>query len=182
MASIQVNATWANGKTLGEFCKILQQRMTYMNETARDSVAACALNVLKGIRTITKVAKLSSIKVDVEIDNTLYPSYTTRSAKKPLCVRFKGSNQRYVGKERLAIAGSPADIKTWHVFRFQDKLSPKMKTYLILAPSRQAAKAKAKQIVRSRQVRFAGLAKRAIGVLMMKTSTKNVSDAAPARV
>lgn len=57
-----------------------------------------------------------------------------------------------------------------------------MTTYLILAPSTQAAKAKAKQIVRSRQMKYAGLARRAISMLMMKTSTKNVSDNVPARV
>lgn len=68
------------------------------------------------------------------------------------------------------------------MYRFQDALSPKMTTYLILAPSRQAAKAKAKQIVRSRQIRYAGLARRAISMLMMKTSTKNVADNVPMRV
>lgn len=182
MASIQVNATWANGKTLGEFCKILQERMKYMNETARDSIAACAINVLKGIRTVTKVAKESSIKVKVDADNTLYPSCTTRSAKKILCVRYKGSNERYTGNERLVSTGAAGKMNAFNVYRFEDTLSPKLTKYLIIAPSRQAAKAKAKQIVRSRQIRYAGLARRAVSVLMMKTGTKNVADNVPMRV
>lgn len=181
MASIQVNASW-NGKTLGDFAKVLQQRMKYMNETARDSIAACALQVLRSIRAVTKVAKPSSIKVNVEVDQTLFPSYTTHSAKKRLCVRYKGSNQRYMGKERLVAAGTPTSIKGWQVFRFQDMLSPHMTTYLIVAPTTQAAKAKAKQIVRSRLVRYAGLARRAISMLMQKTFTKNVADNVPPRV
>ena len=182
MASIQVNASWANGKTLGDFCKVLQQRMTYMNETARDSVAAFAINILKGVRTITKVAKAASIKVKVEVDNTLYPSCTTKSAKKTLCVRYKGSNERYMGNERLVSTGASGKMNTFYVYRFEDTLSSKLTKYLIVAPSAQAAKAKAKQIVRSRQMRYAGLARRAISMLMMKTSTKNVADNVPARV
>ena len=53
---------------------------------------------------------------------------------------------------------------------------------MIAATTSAAAKAKAKQIVRSRQMRYAGLAKRALGVLMMKTGTKRVADAVPQRV
>lgn len=156
--------------------------MKYMNETARDSVAACALNVLRGIRTVTKVAKPSTIKVKVEPDQTLFPSFTKQGAKKKPCVRYKGSRQRYSGKEHVVLAGNPVKINTWMVYRFTDTLSPKLNTYLILAPSTQAAKQKARQIVRSRQMRYAGLAKRAISMLMMKTGTRNVSDNVPMRV
>jgi hypothetical protein len=182
MASIQVNASWANGKTLQEFCKVLQERMKYMNETARDSIAACAINVLKGIRSVVKVAKPAKQKVEVTIDNRLYFSVTTQGGKKIPCLRMKGSNQRYVGNEKLVLAEHPVDAKMWQVFRFQDKLSPKLTTYLIAAPNMASAKNKARKIVSSRIIRFAGLAKRAVSMLMMKTSTKNVNDNVPQRV
>ena len=45
------------------------------------------------------------------------------------------------------------------------------------------AKRKAKDIVRRRQIRYAGLARRAIGILMQKTSTKTkVNDKVPMNV
>ena len=182
MASIQIHASWASGKTLQAFAKVLQERMKWMNETARGSIAACAIQVLRSIRSVTRVAKLSSIKVEVQCDNTLYPSVTSHSARKTVCIRTKGSNQRYYGKERLARCDGDVDFKTWKVYRFLDKLSSKQTTYLIIAPSQSAAKSKAKSIVRGRQIRYAGLAKRALSVLMMKTVTKTVSDNVPPRV
>ena len=181
-ASIQINASWANGKTLKEFGRVLQERMKYMNETARDSIAACAINVLKGIRSVVKVAKPDKQKVNVEVANQLYFSVTTHGSKTIPCLRIKGSNQRYVGTEKFVVAGEPVDAKSWKVFRFQDKLSPKLTTYLIAAPNMAIAKAKARKIVSSRVVRFAGLAKRAVSMLMMKTNTKNVNDNVSARV
>lgn len=182
MATIQINTTWANNKTLADFAKVLKQRMTYMNETARSSIAACALQVLRSIRAVTRVAKLSTIKVKVEVDTTLYPSYTTKSAHKKLCARWRGSDYRYTGKEPLVVAGSPSNLKTWQIYRFKDMLSNKQTEYLIAAPSPSAAKARAKQIVRSRQIRYAGLARRALSMLMQKTFTKNVADNVPAHV
>ena len=182
MASINISASWANGKTLQDFCKILQERMKYMNESARDSVAACAINVLKGIRSVVKVAKPNKQKVEVKVDNKLYFSVTTQGGKKIPCIRIKGSGQRYSGNERVVFAGEPVDAKTWQIFRFQDKLSKNLTTYLIAAPNMASAKDKARRIVSSRVIRFAGLAKRAISMLMMKTSTKNVNDNVPQRV
>ena len=78
--------------------------MKWMGETARDSIAACAITLLKAIRTVTKVAKPSGIKVDVVVDNTLQPSYATFSSKKVLCVRYRGSKQRYKGIEKIVAA------------------------------------------------------------------------------
>ena len=183
MASVQINASFADGATLHQFGKIIAERMKWMRETARDSIAACAINVLKSIRTITRVAKLSSIKVNVKVDTTLYPSYFTQSAKKSLCVRYRGSNQRYHGEEKVVAAEAPSKISTWLVFRWQDTLDPKLRSYLIIAPSASSAKAKAKSIVRARQIRYAGLAKRALGVLMHKTATnQNPQDNVPRQV
>lgn len=182
MAAIQINASWANGKTLGEFAKVLQQRMKYMRETARDSVAACAINVLKGIRTITKVAKPSKVKVNLKPESNLYLSFTTQSGRKHPCLRLKGSNQHYVGNERFVVASNPTNTNGWQVYRFTDTLSKNLTTYLIAAPSAAQAKAKVRQMLQSRIMRFAGLARRAISFLMMKTSTKNINDSVPMRV
>lgn len=91
-ASVRIHASVGNGVTLNKFAEILQQRMQYMNETARDSVVACALQALRSIRTVTKVAKLKGIKPALKLENTLYPSWTYKSGKKGVCLRIKGSN------------------------------------------------------------------------------------------
>lgn len=150
MASVRINASFANGATLQEFGRIISERMKWMRETARGSIAACAIQVLKSIRTVTKVAKLSSIKVEVKADTSLFPSYTTQGGSKLLCIRYKGSRQRYAGAEKLVLADKPVNIGNWSVFRFTDSLDPKLTSYMIIAPSMSGAKAKAKSIVRSR--------------------------------
>ena len=182
-ANVTISATW-HGKGLDALQKVLQDRMKYMHETARESVAAMMITTLQSLRTMTKVAKLSSIKVTVQAEESLRLGWETKGGKKKPCLRVAGSGQKYSGAERFVLAQVPTKSaqKTWQVYRFTDTLSPKRTTYLIAAPSAASAKAKAKAIVRSRQIRFAGLAKRALGVLMMKTGTKRVNDAVPQRV
>jgi len=182
-ATVAISANW-HGQGLDALQKVLQSRMKYMHETARESVAAMMITTLQSIRAMTKVAKLSSIKVTVKPDETLRLGWYTVGGKRKPCMRLAGSGQRYKGTERVTFAGNPPKDaeRSWSVFRFTDSLSPKMTTFLIAAPSAASAKAKAKQIVRSRQMRYAGLAKRALSVLMMRTSTKRVNDPVPQRV
>ena len=72
-----------------------------MNESARDSVAACAINALRGIRTVTKVMKPSGIKVKVELESRLVASYSTRGNKSKFqVIRIAGTKVRYQGPER----------------------------------------------------------------------------------
>ena len=75
-AGVHISMTFGNGLTMQQFGQVIQERMKWMKETARDSIVACAITALKAIRTITRVAKLSSIKVEVTPDTTLYPSFT----------------------------------------------------------------------------------------------------------
>ena len=182
-AAVTISASW-HGKGLDALQKVLQDRMKYMHETARESVAAMMITTLQSLRTMTKVAKLSSIKVTVQAEESLRLGWLTKGGVKKACLRLAGSGERYGGSERLVLAAVPTRgaEKSWQIYRFTDSLSPKRATYLIAAPSAASAKSKAKDIVRSRQIRYAGLAKRALGVLMMKTGTKRVADAVPQRV
>lgn len=183
MVKVSCNALFGDGTPLKDFGKIIQSRMKYLDETARDSIAACAVTFLKSLRTVTRVAKVSSIKVSVKNDASLYPSFSTRGGHKILCVRHTGSKARYDGDERIVSAGKPEKMQSWGVFRWTDNGDGKLRNYIIVAPSQSAAKAKAKSIVRSRQIRYAGLAKRALGTLMHKVSTKqNPKDPVPQRV
>ncbi len=184
-ASIQIHASGSNGTTLKQFGEILQKRIEYLNESARGSITACALQVLRSIRTVTKVAKLKNIKPTLKIENALYPSWMTRSGKKNVCLRIKGSNQRYVGTEKLIFAQNPTRgmDKTWKVYSFADEFSKNKKKYLLAAPNQTLAKEKARKVIARYAMRYAGLAKRALSMLMMKTySGKTEHDNVPAHV
>lgn len=184
-ASVQIHATAGNGATLKQFAEILQKRMQYMNETARDSIAACALQVLRSLRTVTRVAKPKGIKPELKAENQLYPSWTTKSGKKGVCLRIKGSNQKYAGTEKMIFAQQPTRgmDKLWKVWSFVDPYSKSQKKYMLAAPNLTIAKQKAKAVISRYAMRFAGLAKCALSMLMMKTYTgKKENDNVPAHV
>ena len=135
MAGVTIKASFADGATIQKFGEIIQERMKWMRGTARDSIAACAITALKSIRTITKVAKASGIKVDVKPDASLFPSYTTQGGHKRPCLRYRGSRQRYVGDSKVAFADTLTDIGKWQVYSFLDTNSKSKSHYLIVAPS-----------------------------------------------
>ena len=185
MAHVQIHATVGSNMTLKKFSEILASRMEYLNESARGSVAACALQVLRSIRTKTKVAKMSGIKPELVAANEYYPSYSTRSNKyRQPCIRMKGSNARYMGDRKVVFAVRPQTgmEKSWHVWYVKDKYSKKKRSYLIAAPSKAIAKATAKKLISRHALRYAGLARRAVSVLMMKTFNKGIADNVPAYV
>lgn len=179
MSAVHVKASGAGFGTLEKLSEIVALRMKYMNETARGAVAACALNVLASIRSATRVAKPSGAKVKVKRNSSLYFSYSTRGSAHVPCLRVRGSGARYAGQEKMVLAQAPekgAD-KTWQVYEFEDEYSKTYAKYLIPAPSQSAAKQKAKQIVRKRIARYAGLAKRAVGALMKKAFNTGAAEA-----
>lgn len=102
--AIQIRTSFGDRGTIQTLSNILAARMKYMNETARDSIAALAINVLKSIRSVTKVAKKSGMKADVKKDNTLVVSCTTANGKRLPCARIAGSNTRYTGNETTIIS------------------------------------------------------------------------------
>ena len=114
---VQIRSTFGNTGTIQTLSKLLQERMKYMKETARDSIAAMAINILRGIRTVTKVAKKSSIKVEVKKEGQLYPSFYSVGKTKRLCLRTTGTKARYQGNEIL-VGGQKMPTKNQHVFRW----------------------------------------------------------------
>lgn len=173
---VKITTEFGQGGTIQTLADILQQRMKYMGETARDSSAAVAINMLKSIRTITKVAKPEKVKVQVKRDTSFYPSAYWEGGKKKLCIRITGSKQHYRGSEKQAWCNEKAPLKTQGIYRFTDEHKGTKTEYLIVAPSVSAAKQKAKMIVQGRVKKFAGLAKRALAWLMFKTNSRTVID------
>ena len=181
-AGMHVDASFGSGKTLNQFADLIRQRMAWMNETARDSVAACAVTALRGIRTVTKVMKPSRIKVNVQLDGRLMASYTTRGKSKFPVIRMAGTKVRYTGPERQRFAIGSKQTRDAHVYRFVDEYSKDRPEYLIAAMSAKEAQMYAKKLVSRKAARYAGLAKRAVSFMMMKTVTKRVNDNVPINV
>ena len=174
MVKITTSFGNSSGDGINALSNIISQRMKYLGETARNSIAATAITVLRSLRTITKVAKPSSIKVEVKKEGGLYPSCYSVGKTKKLCLRITGTKNRYYGPETI-IGTEKQPLKTQSVYRYTYEKNGKKKEYLIIAGSMGQAKKKAKAIGVKR-LTFAGLAKRALGILMFKTNTRSVSD------
>lgn len=76
MAKVTVKASFG-GAGIRKLQDLISDRMRYLGETANQSVAAVAINALKGVRAVTKVAKKSSIKVEVEPMAQMFPSFSS---------------------------------------------------------------------------------------------------------
>lgn len=174
MANVTIKASFG-GAGIKKLQDLISDRMRYLGETANQSVAAVAINALKGVRTVTKVAKKSSIKVQVEPMAQMFPSFSSDGGRRRLCIRMKGSNRRHFGPETI-VKSNDAPVSRQHVYKWVDVNRKTEKTYLIIAASSSEARNKAKAMCRKRALRYAGLAKRAIGMLMFKTNTKKVND------
>ena len=174
MNGFTIRATIGNGHTLKEFMKVLNQRNKYLEETSHASITASALDILRSIRVETMVARLSSTKTDnVKPHPALRLAFSTLGTKKVPCLR--NGKIRYVKQpsERIVFESleKGAKVYVWEYIRGQKKT-----TYYIVANSANQAKRKVKDIVKKRMMRYRGLAKRAISVLMQKTFNQSIVD------
>jgi len=188
--TVQITATYADGKTLDEFKRVLDARRKYLNETAFQSIHAMAVETLKSVRSLTKVAKPSGIKVDLTPRTDLKFSYyhvtaATTGSKSGVRMCIRGaSGMRFednqIGKF-VFVDLKGAKLASVQVYQFKD-VTGDNKVYLICATSQSKAKKAAQNIVARRLLRYAGLAKRAVSALMIKTNNKGPADAVSARV
>lgn len=141
--------------------------MKYLKETAHDALTACALDILRSVRAMTRVAKASSTKIDVKLASGMTFSFTAASSKKTPCLRvgkmryYKKPNERIVYTSLL----KTAKVYTW----IYDRGNGKTTVYYIVADSAGGAKAKAKELLKKRVDMYRGLARRALSILMKKT-------------
>ncbi len=182
MAGAVVQIDGASVRAIDGFAKILESRQTYLGETAEASVRAMMSDVLRSIRSTTKVAKVSSIKVNVERNDILSVSYFTQGGVRKMCFRF-GNGARLVGngegKQRYAECHG-RKLRDLAAYTFDDVEANTR--YLIAAPSKGAATKAARKIVASRLLRYRGLARRAISALMIKTHSRAPGDTFGRRV
>lgn len=202
--SVEIKVDYAGGHTIAELSKTLQARMKYLNESAFQSIHATAVNALTSIRAGTRVAKATGLKVNLVERADLHFSYQTQgsslrisvgtgkaSGMKPnrkMCLRH-GADAKIAavyspgGDERIRfVSCHGVPLRTVKVYEFVDDCAESKLKYLIAAPSAAIAKKAAREIVARRLLRYAGLAKRAVSALMVKTNTKGPSDLVSARV
>ena len=187
---VKIVATYADGKTLDEFSRVLKSRQKYLNETAFQSIHAMMVETLKSIRGVTRVAKAAGIKVNVAQRSDLKFSYyslgaaqTGSKAAVRMCVRTIGGTRLEDGQDGKFVFADVHGVKSAavHVFEFKD-VDGDGKVYLISATSQSRAKRAAQNIVARRLLRYAGLARRAISALMIKTNPRGPADPVSARV
>lgn len=174
MSGFTIKATVGNGHTMEEFMKVLDKRNQYLEETSHASITASALDILRSIRVETMIAKLASTKTDnVKPYPALQLSFRTLGTKKVPCLR--NGKTRYIkqASERIVFESveKGAKVYVWEYIRGEKK-----NIYYIVADSISQAKRKVKDIVKKRMMRYRGLAKRAISVLMQKTYNQSVID------
>lgn len=205
MAGAVVQIDGASLRALDGFRGILEARQTYLGETAEASVRAMMVDALKSLRSTTKVAKVSSIKVELKERGDLHFSYyatgkisefrdrknigeTALKVPVKMCVRNAGGiriKDNSCGKIRFADCRGhkSRDIKC---YEFADQYDIGRQhfndLYLIAAPSKGTAAKSARKIVATRLLRYRGLARRAVSALMIKTHSRAPSDTFGRRV
>lgn len=168
-----VEVTVGDNKTLEQFEKLLEDRIVYLKESARNGIAACAIDFLRSVRATTKQAKVSTVTSDVQVylNTQLYPSFKTVGKKRVFCLRYNGSKQEYKGAGNVRITDKGAKVSTQHVYNYTLRTKKKIVPYLIVATSEAVALRWAKNFKKKLGMRFSGLAKMALTTLMMKSVT-----------
>lgn len=174
-ANVRIDMT-ADGKPIEALQRLIAQRIQYTNESAKEALAACAIQILISLRAITAVAKAQ--KVDMQIESALYASYFKNGSVIIPCIRFKGSNARYMSNNKIIWETNGVKFKSCQVFSFVDKRGDNSRKYFIVAPDLKTARMVCNNFITKRINKHKGLAKFALGKLMNKASqtSKPVSD------
>lgn len=144
-ASVKVSV--GDGHTIEEFQRVLNERVKWLGMASENSVAACALDVLRSIRVETRIAKLSSTKVEVKLESSMTPSWSSKGKDKTPCIRQ--GKVKYVKQpnERIVWCQMPVYGSNLKVYRWDYHRGEKTTTYYIVAGSMGEAKKKAKEKV-----------------------------------
>lgn len=145
--------------------------MQYLGETARQSVAATAIDALRSIRATTAVAKVRPIKIKAE--SQIVPGF--KGGQRHLsCLRIKGTGAEWQPDAVVTWATEGAHLADCRVYSYVEDRGPQSKKHYIVATSPQAARAAAKKKEKARIYSYRGLAKIAIGQMMQRAYNKPV--------
>ena len=183
MIDIPISVTAAGGRTLEQFNRLIQQRVSLLKETPAKAITACAIQVLKSLRAITRLAKVSQprmkdgTKPEIELCAGLYLSFKSmgrgRGAKKIPCLRLTGSHARFpLDNASLAIPEKGLKARLAQVYQWNRRNGKKV---YIAASSSSVAQRYMKEIEKKRIAKYRGLAKSALGKLMRQVSLRGGS-------
>ena len=182
--ALSVHIDGASLAALDALAKTLKARMKYMNECVSASCHAIMGSTLRSIRAATRTASPRRLKVALKRRGDLVFSYTTQGGHRRMCLRDR-SGARLVGTDQ----GRPRFLDLHHakpadvgVYEFVDAHDSERDVYLIAATSTGAARKHAQAIVARRALKFAGLARRALSVLMVKSNTRAALENVSLRV
>lgn len=182
--AFSVQLTGASQAALDALGKTIEARMKYLGETVSASCHAILGQTLRSVRAMTKVAKPGRVKVALRRRGDLRFSWRTEGGRREMCLRTAGGvrlDDETQGKPRFVVPKGTKPDRV-QVYEFDDSHHGKSDVYLIAATAKGEANAKAKKIVAGRIMKYAGLARRAVGVLMLKSNTKAPIDAVSKRV
>lgn len=180
--AFSVQLSGASQAALDALSKTISARMKYLNETVSASAHAILTQTLRSVRAATKVAKTKGIKVSVKQRGDLRFSYSMRGGFRKMCLRDAGGTRLdgdALGKPRFSPEVRGLKLRDVRVYEFVDA---DKQTYLIAAPSKASAQKVAKTIASRRVMRYAGLARRALSVLMIKSNTKGAFETVSQRI
>lgn len=79
MADISLDLRAEDGRTIDAMAQIIKTRARELGETTAQACAALAINVLKSIRAVTKVANEKSVNIEIKcVDGQYWPSWRKR--------------------------------------------------------------------------------------------------------
>lgn len=168
-----VDIRFADGRSIAELDGLLKERMQWLGQSAQQGIIAASMNTLVSLRATTKVAKVKKRDIEVEMDDTLIPSF----AAKRICVRDRATKHHLAGVRVATTIGGNL-FKDAHVYKWVDKFTSQANSiYYIIALSEKAAKVKAFDILQRKVKAYAGLARLAFSTLLMKTGTGGIGSA-----
>lgn len=178
--SVQISADY-NGKTLDVLQELIAKRNAALRETTAASVVATAINILRSLRTDTRVADpkragdFLTVVESANYDAGWYSDGTSRHR----CVRSKGVHGPVVMRSGFVnIAGRHVPGETPHVYVVVDMAGSQVgknmqRRYFVIAKNLKDAKDYAVKRKRRRLEKFRGMARWTLGRAMYNVSAAN---------
>ena len=120
MAQAQVHIEMtADGKPIEALQDLIAKRIQHTNESAKQALAACAIDILKSVRAITLVARPQDVVISCNA--SLVPSFFIVGKKKIPCLRYKGSRARFYPQgQKIIWASNGVKFSMCQVYQFTD--------------------------------------------------------------
>lgn len=169
-----------NGMEANVLQRVIEARRRELGETTRDAAVATAITVLKSIRANTKIVDPNRMDVTVKQSPNYVVGWKKVGGRRMRCVRIGSDKGAEVsGRSFVDRTGGYVKGETVSVFAVNDICDgcrEKSRRYLVLANDMKTAKKCAVERHRKWVRKYAGMARFAMTLAMVKTSTRNSPD------